>query len=248
MKKMQSRSIKNITFYITLILTTFQYTYAQTSSFQLKTADSLFLAKRYTQSFEHYKEILDQKQYTPAMVLKMAFIQEGLDNVGQAMYYLNLYYSLTNDKAVLDKMTELADKHNLEGYETSDTDHFLDFYYDNYLYITAGIAAIVIFFLSLTFYTKLKLHKRPIFAGAFVMLLLIGFFLHVNFGDRATTAIITNTRTYIMNGPSPGAPLVTITGDGHRVKILGKTDVWTKIQWGGQTAYVRDNSLLPIRL
>lgn len=245
---MQSRTLKNITFYIILIITSFHTISAQTSNFRLKTADSLFEAKRYTQSFQHYQAILEQKQYSPAMILKMAFIQEGLNNIGQAMYYLNLYYSLTNDKSVLEKMTELADKNNLEGYDASDSDHFLDFYYDNYQYVSLAIAAVVIFFLSLTFYTKVKLKKRPVFAGSFVVVLLICFFLHINFSDHATTAIIANTKTYIMNGPSPGASLVTITGDGHRVKILGKNDVWMKIEWDGQTAYVRDNSLLPIRL
>ena len=89
---------------------------AQTSGFRLKTADSLFQAKRYTQSLEHYEEILRQRQYSPAMLLKMAYIHEGLNNIGSAMYYLNLYYIATADETVVDKMDELATKFDLEGY------------------------------------------------------------------------------------------------------------------------------------
>ena len=42
------------------------------------------------------------------MLLKMAYIQEGLNHVGQALYYLNLYYLASKDKSVLGKMEELA--------------------------------------------------------------------------------------------------------------------------------------------
>src|SRR5688500_16903409 len=89
---------------IAFVLTTFTISHAQTSGYRLKTADSLFQAKRYTQSLEHYEEILRQRQYTPAMLLKMAYINEGLNQIGSAMYYLNLYHTATGDKSVLRKM------------------------------------------------------------------------------------------------------------------------------------------------
>src|SRR5687768_16146486 len=113
MKNMQRGYLKIVACII--LITTFQTAFSQTSSFRLKTADSLFQAKRYTQSFEHYETILKQNQYTPSMLLKMAFIQEGLLHTGRAMYYLNLYYLSTNDKTALEKMNELATKYNLEG-------------------------------------------------------------------------------------------------------------------------------------
>src|SRR5688572_16230256 len=93
-----------------LLVFSLQSSFAQVSSHRLKTADSLFATKLYTQSFEHYEEILLQKQYTPAMLLKMAFIQEGLNHIGRALYYLNLYYLATKDKTTLDKIQELANK------------------------------------------------------------------------------------------------------------------------------------------
>ena len=245
---MQSRYLKILAVFITLIITCFQPAQAQISSFRLKTADSLFQAKRYTQSLEHYQEILKQKEYTHAMLLKMAFIEEGLGNIGQAMYYLNIYFQVSNDKEALHKMEELADKYHLEGYKTSETDQFLTFYYENYSTITFAVAALVIFFLSTIFYTRVKLHRRPIVSGFFMLVFLITFFLHLNFGERVKTGIIANSSTYIMDGPSPGASLVEIIDGGHRVEVIGKKDVWLKIRWNGDIAYVKENSILPVQL
>src|SRR5690349_5794198 len=124
MKIMQRPVLKFLAVIIILNFSTSFQSRAQTSGFRLQTADSLFTAKRYTQSLEHYEEILRQRQYTPAMLLKMAYIQEGLNNMGSAMYYLNLYYIATNDKSVLEKMDEMATKFGLQGYETTDSDRF----------------------------------------------------------------------------------------------------------------------------
>ena len=72
--------------------------------------------------------------------------------------------------------------------------------------------------------------------------------VHINLGSRVQTAIISSPTTYIMDGPSPGANLITITNDGHRVEVIGKKDVWMKIRWEGKVGYVRRQALLPIQL
>src|SRR5687768_6280917 len=105
--KIMQRPFLKILAVFTLLMTTASASSAQTSQYRLTVADSLFQLKRYTQSLGHYEEILGQRQYTPAMLLKMAYVQEGLNHIGPAMYYLNLYYIATNDKSVLTKMDEL---------------------------------------------------------------------------------------------------------------------------------------------
>jgi len=244
---MQRRRLKILLAFITLFLTALHGS-AQISNFHLKTADSLFQAKMYVQSFEHYREILDQHQYTPAMLLKMAYIQEGLDNIGQALYYLNLYYLATNDKTAADKMEELANKYNLEGYETTDADRALSFYHDHYPKVTIGLATLTIFFLSVIFFTRIRLQRKPVAGVIFLFVVLALFFVHVNFGASSRQGILAGDHTYIMNGPSAGASVIEIAGDGHRVVILGQKDVWMKIRWNNDIAYVRSSSLLPVRL
>ncbi|MGB3465691.1 MAG: hypothetical protein WBA74_10490, partial [Cyclobacteriaceae bacterium] len=54
---------------------------------RLTTADSLFQAKKYTESFELYEQIIvEDMAYSPAMLLKMAFIKEGLGDYSNALY------------------------------------------------------------------------------------------------------------------------------------------------------------------
>lgn len=221
---------------------------AQVSSFRLQEADSLFENKRYTQAFEQYQAILDNKEYSPAMLLKMAYIQEGLNQPGNALYYLNLYHLISNDKAVIQKMEELAQKHNLDGYKSTDLDRVLLIYKDYRGQITLGLGAIMIFVLSLSFYFKIR-KKEPI-VGLFITasIIAIAFFAHLNFGDRLDTGIIMQPNTYIMSGPSAGATVISVVDEGHRVEVVGKKDVWLKIIWNGTPAYIKEDHLLPIAL
>ena len=219
---------------------------AQVSSFRLQQADSLFENKRYTQAFEQYQAILSNKEYSPAMLLKMAYIQEGLNQPGSALYYLNLYHLVSNDKAVVQKMEELAQKHNLDGYKSTDLDRVMLIYKDYRAQITLGLGAIMIFVLSLSFYFKVR--KKESIVGLFVTAtaIAIAFFTHLNFGERLDTGIIMQPNTYIMSGPSAGASVVSIAREGHRVEVIGKKDVWLKIIWNGEYAYIKQEHLLPI--
>jgi len=245
---MQKRDLKIMHFFLPLMLIFSIEGYSQVAAYRLKTADSLFQSRRYTQSFELYASILKQNEYSPAMLLRMAYIQEGLNHVGEAMYYINLYYLASHDDAVLDKMETLAEKHNLNGYKTTDRDRVLTFYHDNYTYISLGLGAILIFLLALTVHVKFRRQIRPIFSTVMVGVFVLVLGYHINLGDRKQIAIITNPKTYFMEGPSAAAGVVTIIGDGHRVQVIGKKDVWLKIKWDDQVGYVKGNSLLPVTL
>jgi hypothetical protein len=245
MKYMQRGYLKILG--LILLLSFAQKSHAQITSHRLKTADSLFAAKLYTQSLEHYEQILQQKEYTPSMLLKMAFIQEGLNHIGRALYYLNLYYIATKDKTTLEKIQELATKYNLEGYDVSETDQLLSFYHDNRHYISAGLAAFMIFLIATGFYGK----RRGVTPYASLVLsILFGavFFVHLFYGEEVKTGIVATPSTYLMNGPSAGASVVEIIGDGHRVEVIGRNDVWLRVRWGGEEAFVKENAVLPIEL
>ena len=222
--------------------------YAQTSLHRLHLADSLYSKKMYTQSFEHYETILKNNEYTPAMLLKMAYIQEGLHHIGQSLYFLNLYYRATHDAAAVRKMEELAEQYNLQGYQTSDSDWLLTQYHQYHTYISLVLLSITILLLALVVRLKFRLRKKVQVAFAFFIAALAIFSAHLNFSPTITNGIIANTNTYIMSGPSPGADLVEIVGEGHRLKVTGKSDVWLKVEWNGSTAYIKNNNVLPVTM
>jgi hypothetical protein len=214
----------------------------------LQHADSLFQQKRYIQSFEVYQTIFNQHQYSPAMLLKMAYIQEGLNHIAQSVYYLNLYYLETQDEAALVKLEEVAYKYRLEGYATSEFDNIFALYEKYRPTITLGIASIVVLMLAVVLVQRFRYHSQPIGSWVILLLFSIVFLAHLNFSVGHSNAIISKSNTYLMEGPSGGASVVSIVRDGHRVKIMGQKDVWTKVQWGDKEVFVKRTSLLPITL
>lgn len=242
---MQSRFLEILA--VTLLtLTVSEPAVAQVTSHRLTMADSLFAAGRYTQSFDHYQQMLLQKEYTPAMLLKMAYIKEGLVEIGPAMYYLNLYYLATNDDAALAKMEELARKYNLDGYESGNGNVWA-FYRTYRASIGLALGAMVLLFFAIAVYTRRRLGVRPVIAFSFLTFfaLLVG--AHLYFGADQAVGIITHPKTYVMSGPSAAADVLEVIGDGHRVQVLDRRDVWLKVAWNNRIVYVREGTLRPVR-
>lgn len=245
---MQSGGLNFIVAILLLNLGTSSLSYAQVSSHRLRVADSLFQAKRYTQSLEHYEEILRQNQYSPAMLLKMAYVHEGLNQMGSTMYYLNLYQLATDDQSVASKIDEVAKKFNLQGYEVSDSDRFWSFYLDYHLWISLSLAALAILALAAMYYTRNRLHKRPVGAAVAAAAVCALLFIHQQYVSSRSRAIIAGPSTYVMDGPSAGASVIDVVSDGHRVEIVGKTDVWLKIRWNNEVAFVKSNTVRELKL
>jgi hypothetical protein len=214
----------------------------------LQRADSLFQQKRYTQSFEIYNSLFESQRYSPAMLLKMAYVQEGLNRISQSAYYLNLYYLATQDESAIVKLEELADKYRLEGYTPSQFDKFMSIYNQYRNLITLCLISVFIFLMILISVMRLRFQTKPYAVWGALTILSVIFLVHLNFSEGYSKAIIANNNTYLMNGPSAGASVISIVRDGHRVQVLGKNDVWLKVQWGEGVAYIKESSLLPVKL
>ncbi len=218
--------------------------YATSAKEQLTLADSLFEAGKYTQSYEIYENILNsERKASPSMLLKMAFIKEGLEDYSDALYFLNLYYRKTYDKRVLKKMENLAKAHHLTGYEYDDTEFFLNLYHQYYNQIIFSLMAITFLIFAILIYHKRHTGESPHFAGAIFILFLLFLFYVNNFGREHPKAIIDREHTYLMTGPSAGAGVMDIINKGHRVEILNSNKVWSKIRYQDRIAYVRNNSI-----
>jgi hypothetical protein len=221
--------------------------HAQTPAELLQKADSLFIKKQFTQSFEIYQRVHNRGQYSPAMFLKMAFIQEGLNKPSLALYYLNLYYLASGDDQTLAKMEELAIKNSLYGYEYTQMVQARELITRYRLHAAAGIAAIIFLLMALAVY-QTRRGTKPVAAVVFAMFGLVFLALFVNFSAPQRTAIITGNNTFVMNGPSAGASVVALLNEGHKVQIKDKKDVWLKVYWADQYVYVRQSQVQEVIL
>jgi len=221
--------------------------HAQVFTRQFAYADSLYRSKQYTQSLKIYENVLAARQYSPAMLLKMAYIHEGLGKISQSLYYLNVYYQVTGDEQALSKMQELAAKNRLEGYENQESDQF--YYHLNKLNpsISFVLAALALFSLA-WWYGQKKKSRRPIGAMVMMMVVLVLLAINVNFPFKNSEVIINNGTTYLMSGPSAGANVIAIIGEGHKLEMLNKKDVWLEVKWFDRPAYVKADRVIPVTL
>lgn len=214
----------------------------------LHTADSLFNMKKYTESFEIYDSLLtDLQASSPSMLVKMAFIKEGLGDYSQAEYYLNLYYLSTADAGTLGKMKELADANSLTGY---DFDIFYDssrsFVFKYFNILTYFLLALAILCLVMAYRQKFKFNKSSLLPSLLMVFVLGLLFVLLNFGRKYEKGIIAENNTYLMSGPSAGAKVIEIIEKGHRVNIKDTNDVWVKIEWDDKEVFVKTDKIRPI--
>lgn len=215
-------------------------TYAQEAT--LGQADSLFVNKKYTEAFKEYEKIFSEGKASPAMLTRMAFIKEGLGNYAEALYYLNLYYQHTSDKGALVKMREIAEAHNLYGYEYSDFKFFLTFLQKYLPQIIFSLLAFSVFLLAYS-YSRRRKNETPITATVLqvVVILLIGTLINGFIFEQS--AIIARDNVVLMSGPSAGAEPVQVIARGHRVEVLKEGPVWNRILWEDKPVYIRSKNL-----
>jgi tetratricopeptide (TPR) repeat protein len=222
--------------------------FGQPAQALLLQADTLFSNKQYTESLRKYEQILEQTgQATPAMLLRMAFIEEGLGDYTQALYYLNLYYRQKPSQAVAVKMEELAARYNLVGYRFSDVDFFFMWYDRYYAYLIAALMLLSLLLLVIAARKKIKGRFVLIRHGVGLILFLLLNVALLNLRSDATQAIVNQDGAYLMNAPSAGAGLVHIVQKGNRLEVSGQQDIWLKTEWNGQAAYVRLHHVLLVK-
>jgi hypothetical protein len=244
MKNIQTSVYKILMIICMVFVCTFAH--ANEAPNMLSKADSLYLKKQYTQSFELYQSLHQNGHYTPAMLLKMAYIQEGLGDISLSLYYLNLYYLASGDTQVLDKLEELAGKNRLVGYEHSETTRFV---YNLKKYsstISLALATMVIFLIVLLTRQRKK-ESRPLALGILTTIFIVLLAVVVNISYDSPEVIVTDS-AYLMSGPSAGANVVALIKPGHKLKITGKKDIWLKVEWLDKESYVKENQVVSVAL
>ena len=228
--------------YFIFLLLVMQGFNSQANEPALQKADSLFATKNYQEALLIYKEILqDDRSFSPAMLLKMAFISEGLGDYPSTTLYLSKYYEYNSSPQLPGKIKELTNQTSLTGYTISDRQRFLNFLTDNSQLITAFFGIL----LTLILIALVLRGFRPGYAVTAVILMGI-IFVSNNFLDGPETGIVTGNPSLIMSAPSAGGNLIRQVGPGHRVIIRSSTDIWYQIEWEDRKAFVKKSQISKI--
>src|SRR5690554_58555 len=236
MQKLQRFFLTKLTILLLLLLQSFN---CQANNQSIKRADSLFNSKNYQEALVIYESILHQDQsYSPAMLLKMAFISEGVGDFSKTILYLSKYYDHNPSPQIPNKIKELTNQNSLSGYSVTDREQFLSILTKNSQTITSTLGLLLLVSL-------IALVLKGFQKGYFITsLVLIGaVFLSNNFLEQPETGLITGNPSLIMSKPSAGGDLVRQVGPGHRIVIKSSVDIWYKIEWENREAYVKKNQI-----
>lgn len=219
-----------------------QSIHCQANDLQLAKGDSLFNSKDYQEALLVYESILDVDQsFSPAMLLKMAFISEGMGDYSKAILYLSIYNENDPNPQVPAKIKELTNQGALTGYSISDSEHFLGILRDNRQLITSTLALLLIISLILL---VIKGFQPGYYATSLVLVGIV--FISNNYLQKPQAAVVTGDVSLVMAQPSSGGDLVRKVGPGHRVVIKSSVDIWYEIEWGEKLAYIRKNQVAKI--
>ncbi|WP_275868345.1 SH3 domain-containing protein [Algoriphagus sp. CAU 1675] len=179
--------------------------------------------------------------YSPSMLLKMAFIAEGIGDKEQATLYLSKYYDLNPNPQTLTKIKNLTGQNNLYGYEVSDARRFVLFLVEFKEWIVGAMAAFLLISIFSIWWTSRKEEKSIHYWPTVLWMVLL--FMTNNFLNAPRTALITNSPTFIVSKPTAGGAMVDQVEPGHRVKIKSSKDLWYEIEWKNKIAYIRKDNV-----
>ncbi len=219
---------------------------AYSQSGKIKQADSLFKAKQYTQSLELYQSVFAEKKYSPAMLLKMAYINEGLGKVGPTLYFLKLYYLASDDEQALKKTEEIAAKFKLSGYEVNDSSR-LQRWAAKYTSMIQAILIVILLGVATIIFLQRKKNQKP-WGALIAFVLVMALILYSNNFYSSNSVIVTTDKTYLMDGPSAGAHVTAVISEGSLLHSLERQDVWRKVKWDDREVYVKENAVMELSL
>jgi tetratricopeptide (TPR) repeat protein len=232
--------LKNALFFFLCAVLNSQEAYSQNTSPTIETADSLFARARYEAAYPLYRQELRRGLTSPRVLLRMAYVQEGLGHYPAALYYLSLAHRRKPTYATWRKMTEVAQSYRLAGYpETWRTKLLITFrryYYTILQGLLIGAVLVGVFLLvrhraSRSFWITYGLY-----------LLGVGFYL--NFLSPSKVGLVARPHAALMGGPSAGASWLTTARAGDRLLVRDQQDIWYRVEWRNRDAYIRRNDLL----
>jgi hypothetical protein len=208
----------------------------------LQQADSLFAAGEYSASVPVYKkQVWQERRASPELLLKMAYAQQQLGHYPAALLYLSLAQARQPRVDTWRQLVALAAQHRLVGYPATWQQELrvqLQRYYYPGLQVLLGAAIVGAIWLLW------RRSGRGAWVGYAAYIGLLGAYLH--FLHPKPAGLVARTGATLMAGPSAGAPWLSTAAMGDRLLVLGRQDIWYRVQWQQRVAFVREADLLVV--
>ena len=208
----------------------------------LATADSLFVAGRYAASMPAYKQqVWQRRRASPQLLLKMAYAQQQLGHYPAALLYLSLAQAREPNVRTWRQLTALAVQHRLVGYPATWQQELRiqvqRYYYPGLQVLLGGALVAAIWLLW-------RREQRGAWLSYAAYLGLLGAYLH--YLHPRPAGLVARSGAALMAGPGAGAAWLSTAALGDRLPVLGRQDIWYRVQWQQREAFVRAADLLVV--
>ena len=175
------------------------------------------------------------------MLLKMAYVQQQLGHYPAALLYLSLAQARQPRVRTWRQMTALATQQRLVGYPATwqqDLRVQAQRYYYPGLQVLLGAAVVIAVWLLW------RRSSRGAWLGYAAYVAVVGAYLH--FLHPKPVGLVARPGAALMAGPSAGAAWLSTAALGDRLPVLGHQDIWYRVEWQRQVAFVRGADLLVV--
>jgi hypothetical protein len=205
-------------------------------------ADSLFTAGQYAASFPDYRQqVWQQRQASPQLLLKMAYAQQQLGHYPAALLYLSMAQARQPRVRTWRQLAALAAQHQLVGYPATWQQEVRvqaqRYYYPGLQTLLGGALVGAIWLLW-------RRSPRGAWVGYAAYVGLLGAYLHLL--RPAPAGLVARSGAALMAGPGAGATWLSTAAMGDRLPVLGRQDIWYRVQWQQREAFVRAADLLVV--
>ena len=202
-----------IKFISTVLLLVSFNTFSQ--ELELKDADSLFYNENYAKSKKIYDSIFYiNKFYSESMLLKMAMIEEKLNNYEKSIYYLSIIQRENNDNLIQENINQIA---------------------------SILIILISVIF-GANVFLILKKNKPNFFLKGFYILSFLTLII-INY-SVPRIGIVSDNNTFIMNEPSSASDVFMIISKGEMLSITNNNiEAWYEVSIENKKKFIRKKNL-----
>ena len=221
---------------LTAILCTRSTAAAQSAS----VADSLFEETDYLGAYRVYAKLHTQAEHKPVHLLRMAYIQESLQQYPKALYHLMDYYLRHQDVRVWEKITTLSKARRMTGYELTESEFMLLWIlsHKDLLFLGGGLVWILFVLLCLR-----KKGGSWQVTGLILCSLYLIFLLERELWLPKRAVLLTEAAR-LHKGPSPASPLRTVSlPAGLFLRVEESSAIWTEVKWSGSSGYLPTRQL-----
>jgi hypothetical protein len=205
-------------------------------------ADSLFAAGQYAAAFPAYRaQVWGRRRVSTELLFKMAYAQQQLGHAPAELLYLSMAQARQPRVRTWRQMAAVAARHRLVGYPATWQQELRvqaqRYYYPGLQALLAGAVAGAIWLLW-----QRGLWGAWLGYAAYVALL--GAYLH--WLRPAPVGLVARSGAALMAGPSAGAAWLSTAALGDRLLVLGRQDIWCRVEWQRKVAFVRASDLLVV--